>query len=127
VLFRSLLVHAERVATQRGGRDVMPPRRRQTLRIGPPNWRQYYSMRNHIVIAREYSGFMSSLVVTVVRGILMPLLSVIFSPRHAITLLGLRLRAIFDAWTGRMGQRIDPYEWDRKHGRINPLNEMPMT
>ena len=84
-------------------------------------------MRNHVVIAREYSGFVSAVVVTVVRGILMPLLSVIFSPRHAITLLGLRLRAIFDAWTGRMGRRIDPYEWDKKHGRISLLDEMPMT
>jgi GT2 family glycosyltransferase len=77
-------------------------------RLEAPTWRRYYSLRNHIVISREYYGTFSALRVAVVTGLLKPLANILTTPRLAFQHLRLNLRAINDARRGRLGRTLEP-------------------
>ena len=77
-------------------------------RLEAPTWRRYYSLRNHIVISREYYGALSAWRVAVVTGILKPLANIFTTPRVACKHLRLNFRAITDALRGRMGRTLEP-------------------
>lgn len=77
-------------------------------RLGSPGWRRYYALRNIVVIAREYCGPFTALRVSVIRGLLKPLLNLFVEPGNAIRHLRLNARAVMDAYLGRMGRTLEP-------------------
>ena len=89
---------------------VMSPRRR----LPPVGWRRYYSLRNVIWILRQHGRTGVALRVSLVRGIGKPLANLPLTPRVAIRHLRINARAIRDAWTNRMGRRVEPIPWGRR-------------
>lgn len=83
--------------------DIRPSRG-----LSPPTWRRYYSMRNAIYILRSHGRRGAALRVTLVRGLGKPLANLPISPGAAVRQLGMNWRACRDAWTGRMGRRVEP-------------------
>ena len=82
-------------------------RRRRSLSVTTPTWRGYYSLRNHVVIVREYCGTFVTLRVIII-ALAKPLLNVLVRPRAALETLRLNWQAVSDALTGRMGRTIEP-------------------
>jgi hypothetical protein len=87
---------------------VKRPQGRRFVAAGDVDWRRYYSLRNLIVILRRYHRPVTAARVTVTRGIIKPLLSMPFRPRVAASHLALNVRAARDAWSGRLGRRVEP-------------------
>ena len=89
-------------------------------RLEAPTWRRYYSLRNQIVIHREYFGVRSAVRVAIVVGVLKPLANIIATPGLALQHLKLNLKAIFHAFRGRLGRTVEPTltggELDRRSG-----------
>lgn len=77
-------------------------------RLGVASWRRYYSLRNLIVIAREYCGLPVAVDVALIRALLKPLASLPLEPANAIRHLRLGARAVRDAFLGRMGRTVEP-------------------
>ena len=96
--------------------DVWRPRREnratpyvgKTLTLGEPGWRRYYSVRNLIYILRRHHRTYAAARLTLVLGLLKPLANVVASPRLSMRHLRLNTAAAWDAWTGRMGRRVEP-------------------
>jgi GT2 family glycosyltransferase len=76
-------------------------------RLGPATWRRYYSVRNHIVISLEYCGWGVALRVATT-AVAKSLANLPVSPRLAAQHLRLVLRAIRDAYAGRLGRTVEP-------------------
>ena len=91
---------------------------RQSRRLDPVGWRRYYSLRNVVWILRQHGRNGAAVRVSLVRGIVKPLANVLWSPRLAIAHLYLNARAIRDAWTGRMGRRVEPVPWGPRPDRL---------
>lgn len=82
-------------------------KRGPTLKQQAPTWRRYYSVRNHIVLAAEYSGRTVATRVAL-QALAKPLLNLPVRPIVAARALGWNLRAVRDAAIGRMGRTVDP-------------------
>jgi glycosyltransferase involved in cell wall biosynthesis len=81
---------------------------RPSRRVGPVNWRDYYSLRNAIFILRRFERPGTALRVTMVQGLGKPIANLPLSPASAVAHLRSNLRAIADGWLGRMGRRVEP-------------------
>ena len=92
-----------RTRTGRLNHEMRPSRR-----LSPPNWRDYYSLRNAIFILRRFDATTTAVRVTVVQGLAKPIANLPLSPVLALRHLRTNLRAIGHGWTGRMGRRVDP-------------------
>jgi GT2 family glycosyltransferase len=100
------------------------PRRRFVRRS---DWRRYYSLRNLLIILRDSGQPFTAVRVGVSRGLLRPLLDLVLDPREGARNLRLSTRALADASRGRMGKRIDPYQWARNNRRLDATGDMPRT
>jgi hypothetical protein len=71
-------------------------------------WRRYYSVRNHVVIMRRYASVPAAIIVTT--GLLFgrPLVDVARRRADVLTMTIVGARACADAWTGRLGRRMEP-------------------
>lgn len=101
-LYRVRASEAERGPGKRPQR-----KRRPTLKQQAPTWRRYYSVRNHIVLAAEYSGRTVATRVAL-QALAKPLLNLPVRPIVAMRAFGWNLRAVRDAAIGRMGRTVDP-------------------
>jgi GT2 family glycosyltransferase len=100
------------------GLDARPSRS-----LSPLTWRRYYSLRNAIYILRSHGRMGSALRVTLVRGLGKPLANLPLSPGQAVRQLRLNLKACRDAWTGRMGRRVEPDSgYELSH--LGPIDEL---
>jgi rhamnopyranosyl-N-acetylglucosaminyl-diphospho-decaprenol beta-1,3/1,4-galactofuranosyltransferase len=72
------------------------------------SWRQYYSLRNLIVLARWYGRSGAALRVTAVAGMVKPVGMALRDPRGAPVTVAVHARACRDAWTMRLGRRVEP-------------------
>lgn len=81
---------------------------RPSARLAELNWRRYYSLRNSIFILRSHGHWKSAVRITALKGVAKPLANLVRSPKHATAHLKLNARACYDAWTGRMGRRLEP-------------------
>lgn len=72
------------------------------------DWRRYYSLRNLLVILRESGHPVVALRVAMVRGVLKPSAAVLVRRAASMDALLLSLRAVSDAYRGRMGATVDP-------------------
>ena len=84
---------------------------RPAKRLQPVGWRRYYSMRNVIWILRQHGRTGAAIRVSLFRGIGKPLANLPLTPLVAVRNLRLNARAIRDAWTDRMGRRVEPIPW----------------
>ena len=83
------------------------PRPQVSRRANAPTWRQFYSNRNRIVLAREYGApFAATRVVAAL--VVKPLLNMPRQPSLALRSLAWNLRAVYAAMTGRMGRTVEP-------------------
>jgi hypothetical protein len=80
-------------------------------RLDEPGWRRYYHVRNQIFILRRYGSRAAAARRTLVLGIGKPLANLVVSPRRAVGHLRLGIKASRDAWSGRMGRRVEPLPW----------------
>lgn len=64
------------------------------------DWRQYYNIRNMMVVNRHFN-------LTGLRNLRLAVWSLVRGARHGRTGLALVLRAIGDGWAGRLGKRND--------------------
>jgi glycosyltransferase involved in cell wall biosynthesis len=84
------------------GSSVGAPSRRTSA------WRRYFSVRNHIVIMRRYTSAPRAMVITIAHLVGRPV-SDVLRRRDDVSALALAgTRACFDAWTGRLGRRMEP-------------------
>ena len=95
--------HASRA---RGGR--LSSRFAPARSLAAPTWRRYYSLRNLIYILRERGDTGAAVRVTLTAGIAKPLINLPVQPGLAQRNLRQNARACLDAWTNRLGRRIDP-------------------
>jgi GT2 family glycosyltransferase len=97
-------------------RGLLPPEEvsasraaRTSVRVkSSPSWRRYYSLRNLIVILRDSGHGLAAARVSLLRGILKPLLNLVVTPRQAARQLVLGWRAVKDGWVGNMGRTVEP-------------------
>lgn len=94
--------HKSRDLDGRLGLDLVPDRR-----LTEATWRRYYSLRNLIYILRG-RGHQLAAIRLATRGIAKPLYNSYRDPRLAWQNLLLNMRAIADAYTGRMGRTVEP-------------------
>lgn len=94
---------------------------RPSFRLGPTDWRRYYSLRNFIHILRDRGHPMVAVKVSLIRGIGKPLANMVVSPRLAWRHLQANATAIRDGWLSRLGQVVEPDGHRRscKAGRVS--------
>lgn len=94
----------------RSERPKLKPKRRigRRFRLADPEWRSYYSLRNLIYIVRSAGRPALAVRVTLVRGLLKPIVNGLLTPRLAWKQLHLNRRACRDAWGRRMGRTLEP-------------------
>lgn len=124
---RTLWLHGARVRQRRVATDGAAVRHRPSWRVRDVDWRDYYSLRNSIVVARRYGSPGAALRTTLVRGVGKPLVNLLMARRSSLPYATLAARAVVDAWAGRMGRRVDPYAWERRRGRLDDQREMRAT
>ncbi len=74
-------------------------------------WRDYYSVRNLILILRGMGLRRAAVRVTLRAGLARGLVRAATERGSPGRVLGLHLRACVDGWTGRTGRRVDPDRW----------------
>jgi GT2 family glycosyltransferase len=90
--------------------------RRRFGRLGPVGrvtrrgnaWRRYYSVRNHIVVMRRYASFPAAVLVTLAHLFGRAVVDVVKRQPGSVSLLAAGARGCADAWTGRLGRRMEP-------------------
>jgi glycosyltransferase involved in cell wall biosynthesis len=96
------LLRRRREQHGRTGDDVGPAVRKTTL------WRRYYAVRNQIVLARRYGRPGAGVRATVENLVGRPFADLRHGRTGGLRLGWLGLRGAADAWTGRLGRRVDP-------------------
>jgi glycosyltransferase involved in cell wall biosynthesis len=91
-----------------------------SIRVGEPNWRRYYALRNLIYILRLHGSRSAAVRVTLVRGLAKPIINMVVRPRLGTRHLTLNVRACRDGWLGRMGRTVEP-------GARRPNERVPRT
>lgn len=82
--------------------------RKSSLRLAEPSWRRYYSLRNLIYILRRRGHWWTAVKISLLRGILKPLVNIPVDPHRSWQYLSLGVRAVRDGWLGRLGRTIEP-------------------
>ncbi len=82
---------------------AVPPAERKSL-----VWRRYYAVRNQIWLARRYGTAGAGVRSTAENLLGRPLADLRRGRTSGLRLMWLGWRAGFDAWTGRLGRRVDP-------------------
>ena len=85
------------------GRDIQP-----SLTVTAVGWRRYYSLRNLVRVLLDRGSVVGAIRVSAVVGVAKPLVNLVRTPGSAVRHLRLNLRALFDAWSGRIGRTIEP-------------------
>jgi GT2 family glycosyltransferase len=96
------VLRARRAHAGRTGDDVGRAPRQTSL------WRRYYAVRNQIVLARRYGAPGAGIWATAENVIGRPVADLRQRRTAGGQLAWLGVRASVDAWTGRLGRRIDP-------------------
>jgi len=92
-------------------RRAGPAHRGGAPRLLPP-WRRYYGVRNLVHLLRAAGHPVAALRVTVLQGVVRPLLSPAPGESRGRT-LRLALRGARDGWQGRLGRQVEPAVSDR--------------
>jgi hypothetical protein len=92
-----------RIRAQRVGIDVKPRKR-----LRDASWRDYYGLRNLVFLLRKAGLTSTAIRVTVIAGVMKPLLNIPMAPVRSLKRLNLNFRACRDGWMSRMGRTIDP-------------------
>ena len=71
-------------------------------------WRRYYGVRNHIVIMRRYTTFTAAVLVTAIHLFGRPFKDLVKRPSQCVALTAAVARGCFDAWSSRLGRRVEP-------------------
>jgi hypothetical protein len=71
-------------------------------------WRRYYGVRNHVVVMRRYTSWPSAALVTLQHLAGRPVRDLRAGRRDAPALAAAGARGCLDAWTGRLGRRVEP-------------------
>jgi glycosyltransferase involved in cell wall biosynthesis len=71
-------------------------------------WRDYYRLRNLIEILRSAGRPGAAVRVTLLVGLVKPLVNAPRQPGRSLRRLGLNWRACRDGWTGRLGRTVEP-------------------
>jgi glycosyltransferase involved in cell wall biosynthesis len=87
-----------------------------SVRLSELSWRRYYDLRNLVHILRSHGETWAAVRISLVRGIGKPLFNLAVSPRASLNHLVMNLRACRDAWTGRMGRTVEPWEYEATGG-----------
>lgn len=82
--------------------------RKSSLRLAEPSWRRYYSLRNLIYILRRRGHWWTAVRISLLRGILKPIVNIPVDPRRSWQYLSLGVRALRDGWLGRLGRTVEP-------------------
>lgn len=90
--------------------------RKRTAALSPVTWQQYYSLRNHLVLASEYSGRRACVRIAAT-ALAKPALNFPRHPRRAGEALYWNTLAIAHATRGRLGRTVDPWLVD---GTLTP-------
>lgn len=90
--------------------------RKPRMGLRPTTWQQYYSLRNHLVLAAEYTGRRASIRIALT-AMVKPILNVPRRPRWALQSLYWNSLAVAHAALGRMGRTVDPWVAD---GTLTP-------
>jgi GT2 family glycosyltransferase len=90
------------------GRTVREATAGPSWRIGPVDWRRYYSLRNLVWLLRTHhrSGVAARVALTV--GMAKPLANLVVEPGAAWAHLRLGVRASIDGWRGTLGRTVTP-------------------
>lgn len=83
-------------------------RKQVGLGVEAPTWRRYYSLRNLVTVLRKDGRTLDAVLLSVGAGLAKPILNLVVSPRVAAANLRVNTHALRDAWTGKLGKRIDP-------------------
>ena len=81
---------------------------RAAAAVSEPSWRRYYSIRNLVTVLRRDGRVADAVFVSVVAGLAKPLVNLPIRPRMALQNLTLTVPAVLDAWSGRLGRRVEP-------------------
>lgn len=103
-----LYVDGDLWTRRRGEVGRLGLRVRPSLRVEEPSWRSYYGLRNAVYVLRRHGHRWTAWRVTLLRGLLKPLLNVPTAPGRALRQLAVGWRACRDGWAGRMGRTVDP-------------------
>jgi GT2 family glycosyltransferase len=85
-------------------------------RVGPLDWRRYYSLRNLVYLLRSHGRVATAARVSLISGLAKPLVNLAIEPTLAARHLALNARALRDGWTGRLGRTVEPAS-DRRLGK----------
>jgi hypothetical protein len=72
-------------------------------------WRRYYSVRNHIVIMQRYSSTLRAVTVTGAELFVRPFFDLSQRRSRPVALALAGTRGCVDAWSGRLGRRMEPH------------------
>ena len=111
----TLYIHADLWKELREYINAEEPLTRPSLTLQEPTWRRYYALRNVLYLLICGGRRSTALQIALVRGFAKPLLSLPITPRLAVLNLCINVRAIKDAWTGRMGLTVQPNNDPRDH------------
>jgi GT2 family glycosyltransferase len=100
-------------------RDFHHPRRPPSFKVGPLDWRRYYSLRNLIYLLRRRGHTAAAVRVSLVNGLAKPIANLPLQPKLAWSHLSMNVCAIRDAWSGRLGRTLSP-DAARRAGKDAP-------
>ena len=83
--------------------DIQP-----SLTVAPPGWRRYYSLRNLVRVLADHGALTGAVYVSVVAGVGKPVANLVVRPGVAWQNLRWNVRALRDAWSGRLGRTVEP-------------------
>lgn len=83
--------------------DIQP-----SLAVAPPGWRRYYSLRNLVRVLADHGAVVGAVYVSVVAGVGKPVVNLAVRPGVAWQNLRWNVRALRDAWSGRLGRTVEP-------------------
>jgi GT2 family glycosyltransferase len=85
------------------GLSVMPARAYRQ-----PDWREYYAVRNILVLLRRHRRYAAAVRVTLISGLAKPLAQKPLPAGPYLRRVGVMLRACMDGWCDNMGRRVAP-------------------
>ena len=85
------------------GAEISP-----SFAVPPADWRRYYSLRNLVRVLVDHGATTGAVYVSVVAGVAKPVANLAVRPGLAWSNLRQNVRALRDAWTGRLGRTVEP-------------------
>jgi glycosyltransferase involved in cell wall biosynthesis len=104
----SLYVDGDRWRAGRRMLGRLDAARRPSARLAEPSWRDYYGLRNLIVILRAGDRDGAAMRVILLTGLAKPLANAARHPGRSLRRLRLNLRSCRDGWRGRLGRTVEP-------------------